>query len=188
MIRSTVSLASILACQLCWGQQAEILDSDAGDSEREPMEEIVVNAPQSLGSIAAAVTKAQIYTYSVFNALNLDNDYDVLCRKERRKKQGSNPINNHAPITTCLTTFVRRETARDNEIIFEGGDPGDSDVDYSAHVEELRQKVNTLARQHPELKQAMVEWAALKGNYNEAKAEEMKGNFFTRLFKSKDKS
>ena len=122
--------------------------------EREPMEEVIVSSPPSLRSMATEVTKAQVNALSIFNSLNQDSEFDVLCKKERPLKSGNNPIVNYAPVLVCRTRFVRREAARDNELFIEDLDPGLSTVDYAGHAEELREKVNELTREQPELQEA----------------------------------
>ena len=108
--------------------------------------------------------------------------------KRKAAQAASNPIVNNAPVLVCRTRFVRREAARDNELFIEELDPGLSAVDYAGHAEELREKVNELTREHPELQEAMSNWVTLKTNYDKAKAEDMKSNFFARLFKTEDKN
>ena len=186
VFRSIVFIASLFVFQLTFGQ--EVPETQEAD-ERESMEEVIVSSPPSLRSMAAEVTRAQMNAFTVFNDLNGDDEYDVLCRRETVNKQASNVMGNYGPVLVCRTKFVRRETARDNELVFSGDfDLGDSDVDYASHARELSQKVNELISEHPEFQEAMSDWAMLKTNYDTAKAEDMKSNFFTRLFKSKRKS
>ena len=55
------------------------------------MEEIIVSSPPSLRSMAAEITKAQINAFSIFNSLNENSEFDVLCRKERPLKLRATP-------------------------------------------------------------------------------------------------
>ena len=47
---------------------------------------MTVTAPPSLRSLYAEVVAAQQAAFDMFNAVNDDNDFDIICRRERPPK------------------------------------------------------------------------------------------------------
>jgi hypothetical protein len=159
--------------------------------EQEPLEEIIVIAPQSLRSMYADMVAAQEITFDLYNALNDDPDFNIICRREKPAKDAWNPIANSWPTQVCTTPYYDRETARETQDVLEGfADFGDATVDIQHHLELLAVKVNELATDSPEFHEAFIRYRDLKNGYDVERAERISNSplnrFFSGLFGGQD--
>jgi len=113
----------------------------------EAIDEITVLGARSLGSMRAEVVRAEDVAFALFNELNDDDAYDIVCKKETR-------IGSQIPKRVCLARMYRDAVAEAAE-----DEPGilmTVKVTGSAkHQEILREKMRVLANNHPELRQAL---------------------------------
>jgi hypothetical protein len=189
----------VLLTSLCFslasqGQPPATQQTEGPESvviEQEPLEEITVIAPQSIRSMYADMVQAQEIAFDLFNSLNEDNDFDVICRREKPAKDAWNPIANSWPTQVCTTPFYDREIARETQNVLNGlGNFGDAAVDIDRHLELLAAKINEVATDSPEFYEAMISYRELKNGYDVERTERMANSplnrFFSGLFGRRD--
>ena len=131
--------------------------------------------------------KPKTLSFSIFNSLNDDRSYDIVCRRERPVKDGFSPMSVTWSSDVCITRFIRTETTRANADYMDGFTDGSmthltGEIGHRTDV--LTQKFNDLMRENPEFYKAMYNYTVLNKNYDKALAEykEMDKGFFARLF------
>ena len=128
------------------------------------IDEITVSATQTPTAIRRQLIAVENGIYAMFNALNDDDRYDIVCRKETR-------IGSQIPQRVCLTRIYREALAQATEDedaavggvganVFRG--PG---IDASRHNEILRQKMAHIANENPELMVALRKRLELERSY-----------------------
>ncbi len=116
----------------------------------EEIDEITVHGARSLGSMRAEIAQAEQVVYDVYNELNDDDGYDIICKKETR-------IGSQIPRRVCLARMYREslsEATVDNDL---GGVWLGSTLTSSKHQKILEGKMRDLAQQNPELLLALKE-------------------------------
>jgi hypothetical protein len=185
IIQFYVVIASLFLFQ---GSFAQELKSQE-ELEKEFIEEVIVTAPKSLRSMKIELDKAKYNVFDIFNAMNDDNSYDILCRRERPVKDGFSPLLVSWSTRVCSTRFTRTETARTNQDYMDGyGDGGLEHLsgEFNDRGEVLTQKFNELIKDDPEFFQAMLEYTTLKKGYEKAQEENKDKGFFSSLFSPKN--
>jgi len=184
--RSLVIAALLFVSQVSSGQEPDT----QGTEDRVQMEELIVSAPRSLRSMRVELAEAKDTVYSLFNSLNDDRSYDILCRRERPIKDGFSPMSVTWTSKVCLTRFIRTETARANADYMDGYTDGSMTYltgEFRERGDILTQKFNDLMRENPEFYNAMYNYTVLNKNYELALAEDKDKGFFSRIFRPKDK-
>lgn len=112
---------------------------------QDTIDEITVLGARTLGSMRAEVTEAEQVVYDMFNELNDDDDYDIICKKETR-------IGSQIPHRICLARMYRDQVA---EATLDDDDgihmPVGNMTRSSKHQKILVEKMRALAIEHPEL-------------------------------------
>jgi len=151
-----VSLPSHGAAQ---GADPESEETDAA------IDEITIEGARTLDSMRAQVILAEDEAFALFNELNEDDGYDIICKKETR-------IGSQMPHRVCLSRMYRERLAEatadaideNSGVIGVGRMPG-----QSKHQEILREKMRTLAMKHPELLAALKKRYVLDKAFQEAR-------------------
>jgi hypothetical protein len=130
---------------------AQTAEPDTSDIDA-AIDEVTVIGARTLAKIRAEVIMAEDEVYALFNDLNDDDGYDIICKKETR-------IGSQIPYRVCLARMYRDALSEATE---------DGDAEYGTvgaklsgkkHQKILRDKMRALAIEHPEL------LAALKKRY-----------------------
>jgi hypothetical protein len=144
--------------------------------EQDPIEEIrVIEKP--LRSLSTELYKKKKLVFSLFNELNDDSDYDVRCRLEyNRKRSGASK--------KCTTRYYRKEMQRATRIARFSGYINDYryEVDRVALNEKygmFNLKMREMIDTNQEFHKAMSDYVIAKRSYEDARAKDMRGNFFT---------
>ncbi len=123
------------------------LQAENSDSEAEEIDEVTVIGARPLADLRREITLAEDRMYAIFNELNTDDGYDIICKKETR-------IGSQIPKRVCLARMYRErrsEAAMDEtEVFVEGRMPA-----ARRHQRILVGKMRALAEQHPELLKAV---------------------------------
>ncbi len=158
----SAALASFLAFQ-----------PESAAAQETELEEIIVRAPRTLGSMRVEILKAENNALALFNDLNDDDDYDIYCARET-------PTGSHIPQRVCRPRYLVRLESRAAQDFLRG------DI-YYMPVGEVRQhdsilleKLETLAVEHPELLQAVRDYHQLKTAYEAEREERFENSFFVR--------
>jgi hypothetical protein len=126
-------------------------------------DEVTAVGERSPKSLRAAVLQAEDAVYGLFNDLNDDDAYDVVCKNRAE-------IGSQIPQRVCLPKVLRD---------FEPDDSRDGDArltsarieaEQAQHQRVLREKMLGLASEHPELMQALQRRYALAKRLAEAQA------------------
>ena len=123
---------------------------EVAQESSDTIDEIVVEGRQTLIRLRMQVYEAEDRFYELFNTLNDDDEFDVICRKEAK-------IGSHILRHVCKPTFERKADAADARML--GLDAG---VVYGAPVilekrAELREKMEALVSEHPDLLDALTD-------------------------------
>jgi hypothetical protein len=140
-----------------------------GPAEAEPagpLEEVIVRAPRSLKSLREAIFDAEDRAFDLYNELNTDDDYDIVCHREA-------PTGSRISYRNCRARFVDRLLAENTAEAFSLGGDGFAVLPLPMHqIEErmqiLSEKIESLAREHPQLLEATVEVQRRKDAYQAA--------------------
>jgi hypothetical protein len=131
-----------------------------------PTEEVIVTAPRSLRAMRAAIEEAEDFAYSMFNELNTDDDYDIICHREE-------PTGSRISYRNCRARFVDRLLRESTEEAFllEVSQPLPLQ-EIQRHMQILQEKIEALAEQNPGFLQATIDVQLRKDEYAEKNAAE----------------
>ena len=129
-------------------------DAEPGTTDfDETIDEITVIGAKTLIEMRHEITLAEDRVFSLFNDLNEDDGYDIICKKETR-------IGSQIPRRVCLARMYRE--GRSEATIDDFGEFADGRLPLaSKHQKILREKMRTLAARHPQLLEALQERLAL---------------------------
>ncbi len=118
------------------------------DETSETIDEITVLGIRDLGALRAEITRAEDEVYELYNDLNEDDDYDIICRKHA-------PIGSQIKQRVCLAKLYRdalaeATTDEDQAMIAFGHMPNSK-----KHNARLRDNMSKLANKNPELVEAL---------------------------------
>lgn len=128
----------------------------ASGKER-PVDEITVYGEKSTPALRDALIVAEDNVFELFNRLNTDNGYDIVCKRETR-------IGSQIRKRVCLTRMYRdalaASTEDDEGILADGGDFTGTSVfiggsGSARHQRLLIEKMRQLASENPELLDAL---------------------------------
>lgn len=130
-------------------QEAPAEDAEA----REPVEEITVYGEKSLGKLKFEYEVAEESFYKLYNELNDEWKYDVVCRNEMA-------TNSHIRHRVCWPRYALEamEQEADSKFFPRGAvDPGVPAL-MTAEGKRLRERIARLAEEDPRLLQALIEF------------------------------
>ena len=130
----------------------------------ETIEEITVMGPRSLAMMRAEIIAAENVVYDLFNELNDDDGYDIICKKETR-------IGSQLPRRICQARMYREEVADATNDETGPAIPVGNRTRASQRHEVLMDKMRSLAAEHPELLEALKNRYALDQRYKEERAK-----------------
>jgi len=132
------------------------------------IDEVVVVGPRSLGSLRHEIARADDKIYSIFNVLNEDDGYDIICKKEM--KRGSKIV-----YRVCKARMFREAVAEAAEdSLDEDTAGGYVSLNEAKHEKILHEKMLALAVENPELLEALKERLVLKKQFDEEKERRRK--------------
>jgi hypothetical protein len=144
----------LLVCLPC-----ALVDAAAGEpapgAEPPPADEF---AAMSRSKLRRALVDAEDAVYRIFNDLNTDDEYDIICKNERR-------VTSHFSHRVCKARLFREAVEE------RGRDFRDEEVHLSARLDQeyhtriLHQKMQDLAGANPELAAALNRHRALQQAY-----------------------
>ena len=132
---------------------SETVDTESSESSQ-AIEEIIVYGEKSVGDLRREVYKAEENFFDLFNSLNQDFEYDVNCYYEM-------PTGTHIRRHVCRANFVVEATSVQYVEIRTRGPRYPTvppELVIAKKKKLLRQKLETLVAEHPELLQALTEY------------------------------
>ncbi|MYJ97048.1 MAG: hypothetical protein F4053_16155 [Proteobacteria bacterium] len=157
---------------LAQGEEATA-EAPAEDAGYADLEEIVVTAPRTLRSLRAEIDEVQDRAFALFNELNVDNDYDIVCRRET-------PTGSHIPVRVCRPRYVDRLEAEAAQDFLAGDAYFDPGGDILYHEDILRQKIARMAEEDPDFYHALAEFYRVRTAYEEERRERFQDSWFVR--------
>jgi len=131
-----------------------------------PIEEVIVRAPPRLKSMREAIEDAEDHAFELFNELNTDDDYDIVCHREE-------PTGSRISVRNCRARFVDRLLRESTQEAFSlgGGLPATLPLlEIERHMALLAAKVEALASEHEVFLEATVEVQIRKDEFAAASA------------------
>jgi hypothetical protein len=130
----------------------------------------------------------------VFNETYAGTDHEIVCKRERPIKEHNNVVPVYGTVRICGSRHnfeLRDEAADDRFEELQGHGFLDSfyyDKALELHRAELIEKFSEMAKDNPEFLEKMSAYADAKSRYEAARKADMEdGNFFTRMFRSRNK-
>ena len=126
-----------------------------------PLEEITVIGQRSIMSLRIQVDKAVDRMYSIYNEINQDDDYDIVCRREA-------PTGSRIKRKLCTPVYVERlQTEATQRALYDMDESGSTSlyIDYTEIARndvKLRENMKKLILENPELLAAVLEHVRLR--------------------------
>jgi len=163
-------------------------------SQNQEIDEVVVTGEQSLRLMRLQTEKLQDAAFDVFNVTYAGTDYELVCKRERPIKRDHDVTPVYGTVRVCGSryNFEQRDKAA-ADLMKESEGRGFQDIVYYDEVFELHradliEKFEEMAKENPEFLKKLSEYAGAKSRYEAARKADMEdGNFFTDLFRSRDK-
>ncbi len=139
------------------------IDQPKGKSDM--IDEITVMGSRSLSSLRRDLVEAEDNIYDIFNSLNDDDGYDIICKRETR-------IGSQIPYRVCKARMFREAAAKSAQEFSDaaqglsgGAAFGTPVLNEQRHNEILRDKMRALAAKNPQLIEALRKRIALQKAY-----------------------
>ena len=135
----------------------EIVSQTAPSETSEPIEEITVYGDKPIHALRREVYRAEENFFDVFSSINEDDDYDVRCFYEV-------PSFTHIRRHVCRAKFVIDATSRESAAFLGqvGAMSQPATFEIERKKERLRELMETMIAEHPELLQALIEYTDRK--------------------------
>jgi hypothetical protein len=136
----------------------EIVSRTVDQESSETIEEIVVYGDKPLHALRRELYRSEENFFDVFSSLNEDDDYDVRCFYEI-------PSFTHIRRHVCRAKFVIDATSAESAVAFSkqiGAFSRPAAFEIQRKKERLREIIEALVAEHPELLQALNEYTDKK--------------------------
>ena len=128
------------------------------------IDEVTVLGVRELADLRIEVFRAEDVVYDLFNELNDDDGYDIICKKETR-------IGSQIPKRVCQARLFRDAVAEATEDVVEGEILSGVAVNRAKHNVILREKMAALATEHPELLAALKKRMEISKKFEQERAK-----------------
>jgi len=180
---------SLLLAVFAW--QSSSAQTATQDQE---IDEVVVTGEQSLRLMRLQTEKLQDAAFDVFNETYAGTDYELVCKRERPIKEDNDVVPVYGTVRICGSryNFAQRDKAAD-DLFEEHQGYGFQDTVYYDEVFELHradliEKFAEMVKENPEFLKRLSEYAGAKSRYEAARKADLEdGNFFTKMFRSRNK-
>lgn len=132
--------------------------------DEEIIDEVTVLGIRELADLRAEVVEAEDVVFDLFNDLNDDDRYDIICKKETR-------IGSQIPKRICQARLFRDAVAAAAEGTVDGEIMPGEHVNMNKHNRILREKMAALANEHPELLAALQNRLAVSRKFEQERAK-----------------
>lgn len=160
----TIPMKFLASLVICFPLAAAAQSSDSTAVELDKaIDEITVVGARDLALIRAEVMVAEDAVYSLFNDLNDDDGYDIICKMETR-------IGSQIPKRVCLARMYRESLAEATVDATDAAGLVVGNMTRNAQQQKiLQEKMRALAIEHPELLAALRERYALDQKFKAAR-------------------
>jgi hypothetical protein len=166
---SALSSAAILILLISLAADPRTACADEPETPNE-MEEVTVYGEKSLLSLKRALIKSEDNAFAMFNSLNKEYQYDIRCYKKA-------PLGSHIKRRICFANYVHElneEAAsvwRGNKRGLKSGGPIENVTKMRMKKKNLREIMDALKLEHPELAEALNTYSEAKHRYVTATEE-----------------
>ena len=145
--------------------------SPTPSAEIEDEVEVIGTTPRSLGSMRLELERVQQLSFDVFNELNDDYLYDIVCRNEPE-------IGSSFETRVCTPRYVQTIEAEYARDYLEGFDnPAEQAMQTEQYHQIFREKMRILTSEHPELYVAANAFYTLRQEFDEERRETLRRAF-----------
>lgn len=127
------------------------------------IDEVTVIGARELLSIRMEIVRAEEEITRIFNELNDDDDYDMICESER-------PVGTRISRRVCRARAYREAMTEDAKRAMDGLPMTGVMLNTKKHNEILQEKLRSLVMENPELEEAVVKRYVLRQKYERAHA------------------
>lgn len=133
-------------------EQADVSDEEA------VIDEITVIGARELRTLRVEIARVEDEIFRIFNELNEDDDYDMICKMER-------PVGTRIQRRVCRARLYREKMAEDAKRAMDGDVMAGAMIDTDKHNRILQEKLRSMALQSPEFAEALQKRYALRQKY-----------------------
>ena len=133
-------------------------------SAQEEIEEIIVIGEKSLRSFRNQWVIAEDNFYDMYNSLNEDNEYDVICRMR-------SPIGSLIKKRECIPAFTVMKTAGLVKSLMFGVPYPSGELSILKKKNIFHEKMKTITEANPILLETLIELSNAKNKYQEVRKE-----------------
>ncbi|MEZ5489526.1 MAG: hypothetical protein R3F50_04300 [Gammaproteobacteria bacterium] len=132
------------------------------------IEQIAVTGQRSMFPLRSQIDDAKRALYSSYNDLNLDDEFDINCRVSdwtgtRIRELTCWPVFFENAVANSAQVFLRKNGLRDPV--------GQMRTQYGGKFDEMRNNIIKVARDNPEVEDALIELGTLEAAYEKKQAE-----------------
>lgn len=138
-------------------------EPDISDEEA-AIDEITVIGARELRTLRIEIARAEDEIFTIFNELNEDDDYDMVCKTER-------PVGTHIARRVCRARLFREKMAEDAKRAMDGDVMTGAMIDTEKHNKILQEKLRSMALESPEFAEALQKRYALRQKYEQEYAK-----------------
>ncbi|MGB5332665.1 MAG: hypothetical protein WBM80_04435 [Woeseiaceae bacterium] len=154
----TIYLPLLLFMLICRYAAA---DEEPGISNEESViDEITVIGERDLLKLRVEIARVEDEIFSIFNELNEDDDYDMICKTER-------PVGTRIARRVCRARLFREKMAEDARRAMDGDVMTGVMIDTEKHNKILQEKLRSMALESPEFAEALQKRYALRQKYEQ---------------------
>lgn len=158
----TLHLLSLLV--LLFGQFAAAEEESDSTEDDEVIDEITVISARDLLALRVEIDRAEDEIYQIFNELNEDDDYDMICKNEK-------PVGTRISRRVCRARLFREAMAEDARRAMDGDVMTGPMINTKKHNEILQEKLRSMVLENPELAEAVQKRYVLRQKYVKAREE-----------------
>ena len=157
-------LHSLLLLVLLFGQLAVAEEEPEITDDEEAIDEITVIGERELLALRVEIVRAEDEIYRIFNELNEDDDYDMICKTER-------PVGTHISRRVCRARLFREAMAEDARRAMNGEVMTGPMINTQKHNKILQEKLRSMVLEYPELAEAVQKRYILRQKFLKAREE-----------------
>lgn len=133
-------------------------------NEESVIDEITVIGTPELITLRVEIARAEDEIFRIFNDLNEDDDYDMICENER-------PVGTRIARRVCRARLFREKMAEDARRAMDGDVMTGAMIDTEKHNKILQEKLRSMALQSPEFAEALQKRYALRQKFEQEHAK-----------------
>ncbi len=168
-ILTAAVVSAILLCQVAFAQEAEPEVSKEAESTEE---EVVVLGRRRLQSMRVEILQAQEYVFTIYNALNDEDDYDIHCRMRKH-------VGTHIQKRVCSSRIIDNARAEAEQSISRAQANVNLEVTIRRFEKIVKQRMREMVNEDEQLYEAMKKYYLLRTEFEAAGGARFEERFIT---------